>query len=115
LVCALVTVLDHNNVLCLQDFLTLHNVELYTLAFFQVAVYAIVGEGAEMHEHIGAFRAFDEAERYAALACLAGEISAGVDANKRCNSDSACAREMDRTNPHSPSRAFRDCFKSILS
>jgi hypothetical protein len=65
LVCAIVTVLDHNNVLCLRAFLSLHNFELYALAFFQVAIIAIVSEGAVMHENICAFRASNETVAFA--------------------------------------------------
>jgi hypothetical protein len=36
-------------------------------------------------------------------------------ASKRYNSSSACAGVIDRTNPHSPSRVFRDCFRIIWS
>jgi hypothetical protein len=60
-------VLDDYNVFCLQAFLALRNCELYALAFFQVAVPAIVGEGAEMHKNIRAFRTLDETETLTAI------------------------------------------------
>ena len=56
-------VLEHNNVFCLRAFLSLHNVELYPLAFFQIAVTTIVSEGAKMYENIRAFCTFNETGR----------------------------------------------------
>jgi hypothetical protein len=67
LVYAIATVLDHNNVLCLRAFLTLRNRELYALAFFQVAVTAIISERAEVDENIRAFCAFNETVTFAAI------------------------------------------------
>lgn len=48
-------VLEYYNIFCLRAFLSLYNFELYALAFFQVAVTAIVSQSAEMHENIRAF------------------------------------------------------------
>jgi hypothetical protein len=60
-------VLDHNNILCLRAFLTLCDRELYALAFFQVAVTAIISECAEVHENIRAFCSFNETVAFATI------------------------------------------------
>jgi hypothetical protein len=65
--CVLQIVLDHNNVLSLRTFLSLHEVELYALAFFQVAVAAIVSQGAVMHENIRTFCTFNETVAFATI------------------------------------------------
>jgi hypothetical protein len=41
--------------------------------------------------------------------------SSEAELSRRCNSCSACAGVRERTNPHSPSRVLRDCFRIIWS
>jgi hypothetical protein len=51
----------------LQAFLAVHNTELYALAFFQVAVPTIIGEGAVVNEHICTFCTLDETVTFAPI------------------------------------------------
>jgi hypothetical protein len=60
------TVLDHNNVFCLQAFLALGNGKLYALALFQVFV-AITNDSVEMYEYIFAFCTLNETVPFATI------------------------------------------------
>jgi len=59
--------LDYCNILCLRAFLSLHNFELDALAFFQIAVAAIIVEGGLMHENIRSSSAFNESVAFATI------------------------------------------------
>jgi hypothetical protein len=58
--------LDYNDVLCLQAFLALRNVELYALAFFQIAI-SIANDGVVMDKYIFAFCALNESVAFATI------------------------------------------------